>query len=191
MNEQEAAEELTTQVPWGKLLALWMAIFALAALASFLARDQLSAVGNLFYTQYGLTGLALMVLLIDTYTPGFPFETILFLALAAGGHWFELALVSGCASSLAGPLGYAHGALLDRRFRIYDRVAQKTWMAKLKRFGAAFVAFGALTPFPYSAINWSAGALRLPFWQCFGASWVRLLRTLIFAYLMHLGWSLF
>lgn len=190
MNDQEAIDELAAQVPWGKLLVLWIGIFALAALASFLARDQLSAVGSVFYARYGLVGLAVMVLLIDTYTPGFPFETIVFLALAAGGNWLELALISGSASSLAGPLGYVQGALLDRHFTIHDRLANKPWMTKLKRFGAAFVAFGALTPFPYSAINWSAGALRLPFWHCFAASWVRLLRTLLFVYLMHVGWSL-
>ena len=190
MNDQEAIDELAAQVPWGKLLVLWIGIFALAALASFLARDQLSAVGSVFYARYGLVCLAVKVLLIDTYTPGFPFETIVFLALAAGGNWLELALISGSASSLAGPLGYVQGALLDRYFTIHDRLANKPWMTKLKRFGAAFVAFGALTPFPYSAINWSAGALRLPFWHCFAASWVRLLRTLLFVYLMHVGWSL-
>jgi len=191
VNANEPISELASQIPWGKLLALWIGLFAAAALASYLGREQISAVGGVLYAQYGLIGLGVTVLLIDTYTPGFPFETVLFLALAAGGHWFELAIVSGTASSLAGPFGYAHGALLDRRFKIYERVANKPWMAKLNRFGALFVAFGALTPFPYSAINWSSGALRLPFWHCFAASWVRLLRTLFFAYLMHLGWSLF
>ena len=191
MSHEERTDRLMSQIPWGKLVLLWIAVFAAAGLVSYLARDQMSALGGAFYAQHGLVGLAIMVLLIDTYTPGFPFETIVFLALAAGGDWMELALVAGSASSLAGALGYGHGALLDRWLGVHQRVAGKPWMAKLRRFGAAFVAFGALTPFPYSAINWSAGALRLPFWHCFAASWVRLARTLLFTYLMHLGWSLF
>ena len=76
-----------SQIPWGKLVLLWIAVFAAAGLVSYLARDQMSALGGAFYAQHGLVGLAIMVLLIDTYTPGFPFETIVFLALAAGGDW--------------------------------------------------------------------------------------------------------
>ena len=178
MSHEERTDRLMSQIPWGKLVLLWIAVFAAAGLVSYLARDQMSALGGAFYAQHGLVGLAIMVLLIDTYTPGFPFETIVFLALAAGGDWLELALVAGSASSLAGALGYGHGALLDRWLGVHQRArANHGWQS----FGAlaAFVAFGALTPFPYSAINWSAGALRLPFWHCFAASWVRLARTLL------------
>jgi membrane protein YqaA with SNARE-associated domain len=191
VNRNDQISELAGQIPWGKLVLLWLGLFGLAALLSFAAKEQLSAFGTGLYASYGLWGLALVVLLIDTYTPGFPIESILFLALAAGGNWVELALVGGSASSLAGPMGYAHGALLDRRFKVHQRFANRPWLAKLKRYGALFVGFGALTPFPYSAINWSSGALRLPFWPCFLASWVRLARTLVFVYLMHVGWSLF
>ena len=191
MNQTDQISELAGQIPWGKLVLLWIGLFGVAAILSFLAKDQLAAIGSSLYADYGLWGLALAVLLIDTYTPGFPIESLLFLALAAGGNWVELALVGGSASSLAGPLGYAHGALLDRRLKVHERFANRPWLAKLKRFGALFVGFGALTPFPYSAINWTSGALRLPFWPCFLASWVRLARTLVFVYLMHVGWSLF
>jgi membrane protein YqaA with SNARE-associated domain len=191
MKDDDRLQELAGQIPWGKLVLLWLGLFALAGLLSFLAREELSAWGGALYQSYGLAGLALAVLLIDTYTPGFPIETVVFLALAAGGDWMTLGLVAGSASSLAGPCGYLHGRLLDRWLCLHDRFANRSWLAQLKRFGALFVAFGALTPFPYSAINWTSGALRLPFAGCFVASWVRLLRTCLFAYLMHVGWSLF
>ena len=190
LNQNDQLSELASQIPWGKLVLVWAGLFGLAAILSFVAKEQLIAIGSELYTNYGLLGLALSVLLIDTYTPGFPIESFLFLALAAGGNWLEIAVIGGSASSLAGPLGYAHGALLDQRLAIHQRFNDRPWLAKLKRYGALFVGFGALTPFPYSAINWTSGALRLPFWPCFLASWVRLARTLLFVYLMHIGWSL-
>ena len=186
-----SVRELTKQIPWVKVALLWIGLFAGAALLSYGLLDEVSAIGSSLYGEYGLLGLALTVLLIDTYTPGVPFEPVVFLALAAGGDWLTLALVAGSASSLAGPLGYAHGHLLDSRLHLHDRYLDRPWLSKLKNYGALFVGFGALTPFPYSLINWTSGALRLPFIPCFAASWVRLLRTLLFVYLMKLGWNLF
>ena len=191
MSDKGRVRDLAKQVPWGRLLALWLVIFAAAGLVSWLAREQIAGLGGQLYAAYGLGGVALAVLLIDTYTPGFPFETVAFLPIAAGADWLTVAIVTGAASSMAGAFGYMQGRLLDRWLNLHDRFEGRPWLAKLKEYGALFVAFGAITPVPYSAINWTSGALRLPFWPCFAASWMRLLRTLLFLYLANLGWTLF
>jgi membrane protein YqaA with SNARE-associated domain len=187
--EPNTLEALRHHVPWRQALWGLAGLFAVALAASYFFSDELKSLGGELMGAYGLMGLAIGVIIIDTCTPGFPFETLVYLGIAAGEDWVVLATVAGCASTLAGPIDYGVGRLLDRLIGLSQRCAGNPVLSHLKAHGAVWVAVASITPLPYSMMNWLAGALRIPFWHCVLACTLRLPRTYVFSYLLWVSWQ--
>jgi membrane protein YqaA with SNARE-associated domain len=180
---------LRQHVPWRRALLGLFALFAIALAASIFFNGELKAFGGDLMRAYGLLGLALGVVIIDTCTPGFPFETLVYLGIAAGEDWAVLAGVAGSASALAGIIDYGIGRFLDRFVNLSKRQAHSPLLGHLKTHGAVWLAVAAITPLPYSMMNWLAGALRIPFRHCAMACTLRLPRAYLFTYLMWVSWQ--
>ena len=106
-----------------------------AYLASRFYGDDVERLGRWMLDHWGLGGILLLVVFIDTFTPGFPFETVLYFPMAAGEPWWWLAGLGGTASMLAGLCGYGLGRWLGQGLGVVERFQERPWFAPMRRHG--------------------------------------------------------
>ncbi len=157
---------------------------AAAFLASQFYGHQVEALGRWMLAHWGLAGILVLVVLIDTFTPGFPFETVLFFPLAAGEPWWLLAILGGLASTFAGLCGYGLGRSFGRGLGVIERFKDKPWFQPMRAQGPTWLAVAAVTPVPYCPVCWLAGAMSFPLRSCLLGMALRIPRTFIYLGLM-------
>lgn len=154
-------------------------------------RVPISSLAAGFVSEFGLPGVLFGMLVVDAYAfPPLAHEPILFFAYAGGLGFLEVALVAGLGSFLAGPLGYAIGRFIGR-YKWVDRQLRRTGVAAMMRKrGVLVVAVAAVSPVPFSASSYAAGALRVPFWPFLLACTLRFPKIALFLAMIAFGWSL-
>lgn len=175
------------KLPWLNLIVGLFVLVGAAAVASTLYGDQVRALGHWMMDHWGLMGILLLVVLIDTFTPGFPFETVLFFPLAAGEPWWLLALLGGLASTTAGLCGYGLGRWLGQSLEVEARFRDRPWFSPLCQQGPKWLAVAAVTPVPYCPVCWLAGAMGFNLRHCLFGMALRIPRTVAYLGLMSLG----
>ena len=164
--------------------------FAAVAVMAFVLRTPLTHLALYVAHSLGLPGIFGGVLFADA--TNFPLPPDLFLFTAVAGTLSPLAVlavVSG-ASILAGSVAWSLGPLLGRIPGIGRRVERyrQQGEAFFARYGVWAVAIAALTPLPYSAFAWLAGAYRMPWKRFLLATLFRIPRFLFYLLLFRIGW---
>ena len=174
------------------IVAGFVVIFALAAIAGVLFREPLFGAGSWVVEQYGVTGLAVAVLVVDTFPTPMSYVPFMALGLAGGLSMTEVLVVSSIASYVAGCTGYAIGRTIGLPARLeawihrrYPRVQEM-----LDRYGGWGVAAIALLPVPLAVGTWSAGSLRVNARQAAVALLLRVPKTMVYVIVLDRGLSL-
>ena len=114
---------------------------------------------------FGLLGLAIVSSSEAAFQPVPPDLLVIPMSISADSTWELLAIfLVVSVSSVIGSLGgYAIGLLGGRP--ILEKMAKKSSVSKLEalteRFGEAGVFIAAVSPIPYKAVAWAAGAGRM------------------------------
>ncbi|MEC7752082.1 MAG: hypothetical protein VX405_11315 [Myxococcota bacterium] len=172
------------RLPWPKLALGLTALMLGAYLASRFYGDDVERLGRWMLDHWGLGGILLLVVFIDTFTPGFPFETVLYFPMAAGEPWWWLAGLGGTASMLAGLCGYGLGRWLGQGLGVVERFQERPWFAPMRAQGPVWLAVAAVTPVPYCPVCWLAGAMGFSLRSCLVGMALRIPRTFIYLGLM-------
>ena len=136
--------------------------------ALFLApptRSFLKSTSTSLISSFGLFGLFMMIVLMDTIIQPISPDILVFGSTFGGASLFWATLIGGLASCLAGVIGYHLGKRLgrDRFEKWFGEGHVKRGHYMFEKYGVWAVIVGALSPIPYSSICWTAGIYRMSF----------------------------
>jgi membrane protein YqaA with SNARE-associated domain len=151
--------------------------------------EPLVRLGRTFVEVLGGLGVALGMGLPDALTlpiPGDAFSTV---ALLGGMPFWEVVLWASLGSIVGGMGGYGIGKQLGH-MRWFERFMARRGNEVnelVGRYGTLALAAAALTPLPYSLACWASGALAMPFSRFFAVSLLRIVRVIVYVWLIQLG----
>lgn len=163
----------------------------LLVIVSFFAgltlRGPITEMSAWFVSNLGLWGIFFGVMLLDCL-PLTMSEPLVLLGFEGGIDFWTLTTIAGLGSWLSGAIGYGVGKLAGKTEwfrRLFRRYRMDRFMAK---YGTAFVAVAAITPFPYGISTVSAGATGVPFHRVMLAALLRLPKNYLYMTLVIAGW---
>lgn len=167
---------------------LTLLMVGVAALAWW-AKDPMTRVSVDLVSAYGALGLMLGVVVADACPVPIPSAPILLVSYVGGMQFAAVWLLGGLASVAAGPLSYGLGATLGRSRSLSAWTDRAGIRPVMQRYGARLVFAAAISPFPYAATAWVAGATGVPFFPFLLACFGRLLKIGVYLGAAVLGWS--
>ena len=187
-----------TQPPTSPVINVWkfvlgfLVIFAVAAAAGVFFREPIYQFGAMVVGTYGLVGLAIAVLLVDSLPTPLSYVPFMALALAGGLSFGEVLIVSSLASYSAGCLGYGMGRIAGMPPRLEAWVHQRypRVQSLLDQYGGWGVAAIAVLPLPLAVGTWSAGSLKVQARQVAIALLLRIPKTVVYLFVIERGLSL-
>lgn len=138
---------------------------------------------------FGLSGLAVAVLLIDAIPTPLSYVPFMLLALEGGLDFMAVFLASASASYTAGLLGYTKGRLVGMPERVEHWMAEKHPQARelIVRYGAWGIVLVGILPVPLALGTLTGGALRVPAHLAAAALLVRLPKTFLYLLMIESG----
>ena len=177
---------------WLELFASLVIIFVLAVLAGFWLREPFAVAGEWVVRRFGLSGLFLVTLAIDSVPTPMSVAPLMLLAIKGQlAAWKVMACVAS-ASVSGGLIGYGIGRVVGMPVSL-DRWLQSkhpTLFELMRRHGAVGVAIAGTLPIPLALGTWTAGAMRVQFWRVAVACLVRLPKTGFYVILIVSGLNL-
>jgi len=167
-------------------LIIVICIFIAIALGFFLFKTEIRYFIKEIVTQFGLLGLFGITLVMDTIIQPISPDLLTLGYSMSDLNTLTVSFIGGIASILAGLIGYGIGHLLEEE-GLDKYIGKKRYKKIHKLFvkhGFWAIMIGALSPVPFSAICWSAGAFKMP-WKFFCISIIitRLPRFLLAGYI--------
>ncbi len=179
-----------------KRLAIKTVIFSVVMVIFFvlikvLFADQLAALGGRLYDSLGYWGVVLYVFFVDMLILPASMD-IVFAFLENITPW-KMAFILGGASIAGGCTGYWLARSFNRFSFVerFSRSFREQGEQMLHRYGGWAVCIAGITPLPFSSIMWVAGVLKVPFYEVFLGSLVRIPRVLLYYYLIQGSLSIF
>ena len=190
INVQELPEHVaSTSQTAMKILIGFATVFLLAVFGSIYLKEFFTTVGVWVVENLGLPGLFGMWVLIDTVPTPMSYAPIMFLSIKGGlNHWVILAVASA-ASMTGGMIGFTlgHWVGMPQKARAWFDEKYPGKYDILQRHGAWGIVIVGLLPMPFALGTWTAGAMRIPFWQAGLAMFVRIPKTGIYVALIMSG----
>lgn len=172
-----------------RMIAGFALLFAAVAGLGVLLEDPIRAVSHSFVENWGLYGLFFGTLLTDASPVPLVNEPLLLFAHAAGVDLWRIWLAGGTASMGSGMVGYWLGRWAGRSEVIDHWIRRSGLRPLMMKRGASLVLLAAITPLPFGAAAWTAGACRIPFLRVAGACSGRMIKIAVLIALIALGWS--
>jgi membrane protein YqaA with SNARE-associated domain len=187
--EVEQAPSLRSLLIQGVSTAV--AVVLCVILIAVLAREPAVQASDWIVDQLGLWGIAIAVILADTFTFPVPPDAYLLAAVASNADELPILAVISVSSILAGNLAYFVGPLLQNVPILGKRIEKFRGRGELlfKKWGLWTVVVAALTPIPFSIVCWFAGIYKMPYRPFFIGTLTRFLRFALFYYLFIFGWT--
>lgn len=189
MKQDEGGGELSRA-----LLQLALALGALlgaVALASWLAREELEALGRGFVARFGIGGMFVGTFLADAFSFPVPPQFYMLTAITGGGSQPAALGAISAASLLAGQTGYQLAGRLSR-VRLFARriEASRPRIDRLfARYGYWAIAVASVTPIPFSVLCYISGLYRIPPRYFAALLLFRVPRLIAYYGLIRLGWG--
>ena len=161
------------------------------ALVGWLFRAPLLELGRWFVAHFGGPGVSVGFFFPDALTVPVPNDAFTAFGLWGGIAFWEVVVWGSLGSLVGGSCGWVIGRhLLARSLRLQAFIRRRGGeeiRSQLVRGGRWFLAVAAVSPVPYSLTCWAAGATRMPFWQFFAISLLRVPRIAAFLWLIEQG----
>ncbi len=154
-------------------------------------REPVARLGHLFVDHFGLLGMFVGALVIDTSIIPMSTDPLLLVGVSGELPFWPMLFATGIGSVFSGPAGYVCGALLDRGTRVGPFLRRRfpRFLTFLEEHGLKAVVAAALLPIPFSASTWSAGIMRLGIWRVAAVSLLRIPKTGFYLWLIVTGWG--
>jgi membrane protein YqaA with SNARE-associated domain len=176
--EVEAPLELR-RVLVGAMLGV-MGFTVLAAGLGWLFHEPAIELGQWFVGNFGGPGIAVGFFFPDAFTVPIPNDAFTAIGLFGGMNFAEVVFWGSLGSLTGGTTGWAIGRYLLSRSRklqsFIERRGGEQIRAQLIRGGRWFLAIAAVSPIPYSVTCWATGATKMPYWEFFLISLLRIPR---------------
>jgi membrane protein YqaA with SNARE-associated domain len=177
------------RAPLAARTGLALALFVgLVAAVSLLAREPVTALSEAFVQRLGVAGLVLGMLITDTSPIPLIHEPLLVMAWIGGMPFLEILAWAGTASVIAGPIGYGLGRRFARGPRVLSWLDRAGLVAPMRRHGARIIVLTAITPLPFAASTWLAGAVGLRPGPFLAACTARYLKVGVYLAAVLAGW---
>lgn len=185
----EEAPSIRGLLVQGALTAL--AVVLCVVLVAVLAREPAVVASDWIVDHLGLWGIAIAVILADTFTFPVPPDAYLLAAVASHADEIPILIVISVSSIVAGNLAYFVGPLLQNVPILGKKIEKFRHKGEMlfKKWGLWTVVIAALTPIPFSVVCWFAGIYKMPYRPFFIGTLVRFLRFALFYYLFVFGWT--
>ncbi|MBU1111448.1 MAG: VTT domain-containing protein [archaeon] len=144
---------------------------------------------NTLLAQYGLLGIAPIVIIMDFVIQPISPDVIVFSTSLISEDFILIAVIAGISSVIAGIIDHLIGRRIGSNgFRdLFGDKHVERGRELFKRWGPYAVLFGALSPVPYSAVCWLSGIYRMKLSLFIVLSLVtRIPRFILWAYLARL-----
>ena len=150
--------------PWFSILMSTI-VFLMIAAVFLVFTDEIKTASQGLIQQYGLISLFIIVMIMDSLLQPVSPDFLIMSYSLLDQPFIIAAIACGLASVIAGVIGYRIGMMLDdngiERY-LGQRKYQKAYNI-FQKYGIFAVIIGALSPFPYSLICWSAGIFKMHF----------------------------
>ncbi|WP_438438510.1 YqaA family protein [Hydrogenophilus thermoluteolus] len=158
-------------------------------------QKELVAAAEWVANHLGFPGIALVILIGDSFVLPFPPDSMLVVVSRShmAANWWLYVFGIGAVSAWAGIQGYFIGRWLEHfptLHRIFGRFRDEHG-PQLRKYGFWWVVLGATTPLPFSVTTWTAGMLQLPLTHVAAACLFRIPRFFIYYGVIHAGLGLF
>lgn len=155
-------------------------------------REPVAELGHRFVDYFGLAGMFVGVLLIDTSIVPMSTDPLLLVGVSGELSFWPMFAATTTASVCSGPLGYACGSLLDRGTRVGPFLRRRfpRFLKFIEEHGLKAMVAAALLPVPFSASTWSAGMMRLGLGKVALVSLLRIPKTGFYLWLIAKSWEL-
>lgn len=175
---------------FGAVLAM-MAFTAFVAGLGWLFREPLLEVGRWFVANFGGLGISVGYFFPDAFTIPVPNDAFTAFGLWGGMDFWEVVAWGSLGSLAGGSTGWLIGRYLIARSAKLEAFMRRRggdeMRLQLRRGGRWFLAIAAVSPVPYSITCWAAGATKMPFWEFFTISLLRIPRVALFLWLVQQG----
>lgn len=165
-------------------------LLVVVAVLGALLREPIHALSEWFVARWGLHGVFVGTLLTDASPVPLINEPLLLFAHAAGVEFWRIWLAGGTASMGSGMIGYWLGRWIGRRPLIDKWIRHSGLRVLMEKRGASLVLLAAVTPLPFAASAWTAGACKIPFGRVAAACSGRFIKVGVLLGLIVFGWSL-
>lgn len=162
-------------------------LIGIVGVASWAAAPWIRTWAGTFVDQFGLWGVFFGVILTDTFFLGN--EPLLGVAYAGGLPFVPIAAVACVASVLAGLIGWGLGRWLGTHRWVKRAVHKHQINALMVRWGVWAVAVAAISPVPYGAATWAAGAAGVRWPVVALGSLFRIPRVIVYFLLVVVVWE--
>ncbi|MBN1390180.1 MAG: DedA family protein [Candidatus Thermoplasmatota archaeon] len=174
-----------------KLGLAFLLVFLIVILLRMLFGHHIQAFAEVMVDRFGLPGVFISTLFLDSFILGISPDFVLFVAIAGEIDPLQLLLTISIASILGGNVGYLIGRFLGNRKFVQKRIEpyEKRGHYLMEKYGLWAVIVGAMTPIPFSTICWIAGMLEMKYTHFLaGAIW-RIPRYLLWYIVFRVGFS--
>lgn len=164
-------------------------LFLLVVVLGSAAREPIELVSIRLVEEFGVVGLFVGVLCIDSI-PGLTNEPLLLLGLSGGLGYFSILVSAGLGSVAGGVLGWFIGGRLGGIEAVRSYLERSGVTGFFQVYGGRAIVIAALLPVPFALMTWAAGAAGLDFRTLLlGALW-RIPKTWFYLTLIQYGWGL-
>ena len=152
-------------------------------------QEPLTAFSQDFVATFGVYGVGLGWLTLDTFPIPIPHDILLGFGHLGGLGAVEMIVAASLGSLVGGTLAWNLGRAL-RHTRAFQRIVSGRGAKAydlIHRYGVAALAIGALSPLPYSVACWAAGSVQMPYRTFFAVSLLRIPRIAVSWWLIATG----
>jgi membrane protein YqaA with SNARE-associated domain len=172
-----------------RLGVAFLVILGIVVMLRFLLGDHIEAFAEVFVDKFGLVGIFVSTIILDSMVLGISPDIVLFVAIAGDVEPLGILLTISIASIIGGNIGYFIGRFLGHRKFIQKRIVkyERKGHYLMEKYGVWAVIVAAMTPIPFSTICWIAGMLEMKyshFWA--GVIW-RIPRYLLWYIVFRVG----
>jgi membrane protein YqaA with SNARE-associated domain len=171
------------------IVGLILLMTALALIGYFL-HQPVEKLAKFLIAQYGGFVVMLGFMLPDALALPIPNDVFSILGLRGGLSFGVVVIWASAGTLIGGAIGYWIGRWLGthrRMIKFFEGRGAKAYTLT-RQYGLWALAIAAFTPFPYSIVCWSAGAVKIPFRHFLLVSLLRVPRVALWLWLMNMGY---
>ena len=174
-----------------RLGVAFLIVFFFVILLRILLGDYIGSFAEALVKQFGLTGIFVSTLVLDSLIVGISPDFVLFVAIAGNLNPVTLLFTISLASIIGGNIGYFIGRFLGNRKFVQKRIAsyERKGHYLMEKYGLWAVIVGAMTPIPFSTICWIAGMLEMKYTHFLAGALWRIPRYFLWYIVFRIGFQ--
>lgn len=167
-------------------------LLALTIGLKFLIGDYVEMAGGWFVNTFGYWGIFFGTVFIDTINFPLSPDFMLLFAITGGLHPVPTIIFAAFGSMVGASCAYWIGRVASNIKPIawWMKRKEKTGHFLFNKYGHWTILIAAVTPLPFGALCWFAGAYKMNWWLFYLITLIRLPRMIVPFILLYLGWSI-